>query len=157
MIINSEEDRKYITDILATDPDAELRDCVSKQPNGEYASTICGKCKSFVTIPNGNVATAKIVDVCRECVSKKQVVDIEVNAPAFIVNSVEQALEMLNKACSFDGDGYPLFRVSDAIIVLQGSLGTAKEFVNYLNLLQKNGDRVSLGWTEFLDQLKGKR
>jgi len=167
MIIHSEEARKYTTDILVTDPDAELRDYVSKQPNGEYACIICRSCEEFFTTPYkdiiinselctatnpyGNVALATVVDNCPKCISKKQVVDIEVNAPALIVNNLENVIETLQATRSGLEKN---MLVEEALSILYETSEMANRLVEYNRLLQKNGDRVSIGWTEFLDQLK---
>ena len=73
MIIANEEERKFITDILASDPDAELREEIRKtKMNGEYTFEICRKCKGYKANLDGNVATAKIVDSCRDCFDNKK-------------------------------------------------------------------------------------
>ena len=72
MIIANEEDRKYKTDILASDPDAQLREETVPKVNGSYAIQICRKCKNhlFSPPPEGNIATAKIVDKCAKCLAE---------------------------------------------------------------------------------------
>ena len=67
MIIQNESERKYITDILASDLDAEFREEIRSKTNGEYAFQICRKCKRYLSKISGNVTTAKIVESCREC------------------------------------------------------------------------------------------
>jgi len=72
MIILKEEDRKYKTDILASDPDAQLREQTCHKANGSYAIQICRKCYDYFCSPppEGNIATAKIVDKCSTCLAK---------------------------------------------------------------------------------------
>jgi len=67
-IIKDESEREYETDILASDPDAELRLEISKDPyNGAYACWICRKCKRFLANPESHVSKAKITDSCDSC------------------------------------------------------------------------------------------
>lgn len=46
----------------------ELRDTVRKQPNGDYAISICLGCGEFRSDPDGNVDTCSFVRECRNCI-----------------------------------------------------------------------------------------
>jgi len=68
MIIQNESERKFITDILASDPDAELREEIRQTVgNGEYATQFCRNCKTCKFAYDGNIATAKIINSCNRC------------------------------------------------------------------------------------------
>jgi len=49
----------------------DLREKVAKQWNGIYAIQICKKCKRYLSNPEGDLRTAKIVDCCKECFEQK--------------------------------------------------------------------------------------
>lgn len=44
-----------------------LREEISKEMNGRYATQICKKCKNFLSSPSGHTSTAKIINGCNNC------------------------------------------------------------------------------------------
>jgi len=54
--------------IYGTETDEEILSIVGKLPNGSYCTKVCRGCGMFFCNENGDIRTAKVVDVCRRCV-----------------------------------------------------------------------------------------
>jgi len=103
MIIQNESERKSAMDILASDPDAELRERVRKQDNGGYATQICRFCGDYKAGITGNVTTCQILDMCKNCWDKPRKAPTEISdmpAPVDRGSLFEAVDNLLGELCA---------------------------------------------------------